>query len=63
MATDLSGVAAVGLIPKESPAQLKKGSKPITIGLPKETSSEEKRVVLSPEAVRILNQNGIEIME
>ena len=62
MATDLSGVAAVGLIPKESPAQLKKGSKPITIGLPKETSSEEKRVVLSPEAVRILTENGISVL-
>ena len=62
MATDLSGVAAVGLIPKESPSQLKKGGKPIKLGLPKETSPEEKRVVLSPEAVRILNQNGIEVM-
>lgn len=30
--------------------------------MPKETSPEEKRVVLSPEAVRILNQNGIEVM-
>jgi alanine dehydrogenase len=62
MATDLSGVAAVGLIPKESPAQLKKGGKPISIGLPKETSSEEKRVVLSPEAVRILSENGISVL-
>ena len=62
MATDLSGVAAVGLIPKESPAQLKKGGKPISVGLPKETSSEEKRVVLSPEAVRILNENGVSVL-
>lgn len=62
MATDLSGVAAVGLIPKESPAQLRKGGRPISIGLPKETSSEEKRVVLSPEAVRILNENGVSVL-
>ena len=62
MATELSGIAAVGLIPKESPASLKKGGKPITLGMPKETSTEEKRVVLSPEAVRILSQNGIEVL-
>lgn len=62
MATELAGIAAVGLIPKESPALLKKGGKPITLGLPKETSTEEKRVVLSPDAVRILSQNGIEVL-
>ncbi len=62
MATELSGIAAVGLIPKESPAQLKKGGKPISLGMPKETSAEEKRVVLSPDAVRILSQNGIEVL-
>jgi len=62
MATELSGIAAVGLIPKESPALLKKGGKPITLGMPKETSTEEKRVVLSPEAIRILSQNGIEVL-
>lgn len=62
MATELVGIAAVGLIPKESPAPLKKGGKPITLGMPKETSTEEKRVVLSPDAVRILSQNGIEVL-
>lgn len=62
MATELSGIAAVGLIPKESPAPLKKGGKPITLGMPKEISTEEKRVVLSPEAVRILTQNGITVL-
>lgn len=62
MATELAGIAAVGLIPKESPAPLKKGGKPITLGMPKETSTEEKRVVLSPDAVRILSQNGIEVL-
>uniref|UniRef100_UPI00404727D4 alanine dehydrogenase n=1 Tax=Algoriphagus sp. TaxID=1872435 RepID=UPI00404727D4 len=62
MATELSGIAAVGLIPKESPALLKKGGKPITLGMPKEISTEEKRVVLSPEAVRILSQNDITVL-
>lgn len=62
MATELSGIAAVGLIPKESPAQLKRGGKPITLGMPNEISTEERRVVLSPDAVRILSQNGIEVL-
>lgn len=62
MATEFSGIAAVGLIPKESPALVKKGEKSISLGLPRETSTEEKRVVLSPEAVRILSQNGIEVI-
>jgi alanine dehydrogenase len=62
MATEFSGIAAVGLIPKESPALVKKGEKSISLGLPRETSTEEKRVVLSPEAVRILSQNGIEVL-
>ena len=62
MATELSGIAAVGLIPKESPAPLKKGGNPITLGMPKEISTEEKRVVLSPESVRILSQNGITVL-
>lgn len=62
MANELSGIAAVGLIPKESPAPLKKGGNPITLGMPKEISTEEKRVVLSPESVRILSQNGITVL-
>jgi len=62
MATDLSGFASVGLTPKESPAPSKKGGKPMTLGLPKEISSQEKRVVLTPEAVGILVNNGIDVL-
>ena len=62
MATDLSGFASVGLIPKESPAPSKKGGKPMTLGLPKEISPQEKRVVLTPEAVGILVNNGVDVL-
>ena len=62
MATDLSGFASVGLIPKESPAPSKKGAKPMTLGLPKEISLQEKRVVLTPEAVGILVNNGVDVL-
>jgi alanine dehydrogenase len=58
----MSELAVVGLIPKESPVQLKKGGKPLQIGIPKEISSQEKRVVLTPEAVGLLFNNGLEIV-
>lgn len=62
MPTELSELTSVGLIPKESPALIKKGGKPLQIGLPKEISSDEKRVVLTPEAVGLLSNNDIQVM-
>ncbi len=62
MPTELSGLTSVGLMPKESPSLVKKGSKPLHIGLPKESSTQEKRVVLTPEAVGLLSNNDIEVM-
>ena len=58
----MSKIASVGLIPKESPAQLKKGGKTLQVGLPREISNQEKRVVLTPEAVGLLSNNGIEVI-
>ncbi|MBM3167866.1 MAG: alanine dehydrogenase [Bacteroidetes bacterium] len=62
MGTELSKIASVGLIPKESPAQVKKGGKTLQVGLPREISNQEKRVVLTPEAVGLLSNNGIEVL-
>jgi alanine dehydrogenase len=62
MGTEMSKIASVGLIPKESPAQLKKGGKTLQVGLPREISNQEKRVVLTPEAVGLLSNNGIEVI-
>nr|WP_051287486.1 alanine dehydrogenase [Algoriphagus mannitolivorans] len=47
---------------KESPLAVKKGSRQLSVGLPKEISSNEKRVVLSPEAVGLLSNNGIQVV-
>ncbi len=41
---------------------VKKGGKPLHIGLPKEISNHEKRVVLTPEAVGLLSNNDIQVM-
>jgi alanine dehydrogenase len=60
--TELSKIASVGLIPKEAPAQVKKGGKTLQVGLPREISNQEKRVVLTPEAVGLLSNNGIEVI-
>lgn len=62
MGTELSKIASVGLIPKEAPAQVKKGGKTLQVGLPREISNQEKRVVLTPEAVGLLSNNGIDVI-
>lgn len=62
MSAELSELSAVGLIPKESPSKVRKDSKSITIGVPKEISSQEKRVGLTPEAVGILSNNGLSVV-
>lgn len=62
MTTELTGLTSVGLIPKESPILLKKGGKSLQIGIPKESSTQEKRVVLTPESVGLLTNNDIEVM-
>ncbi|GAB3221789.1 alanine dehydrogenase [Algoriphagus aestuariicola] len=62
MPTELSELTSVGLIAKESPLQVKKGAKPLHVGLPKETSTQEKRIVLTPESVGLLSNNDIEVV-
>ncbi|WP_339922894.1 alanine dehydrogenase [uncultured Cyclobacterium sp.] len=43
---------------QESMDRLKRKGPPILIGIPKETADQEKRVVLTPEAVTLLVNNG-----
>lgn len=62
MSTELSELTSVGLITKESPLQVKKGVKPLHVGIPKEISTQEKRVVLTPEAVGLLSNNDIQVI-
>ncbi len=49
------------LTPKESPVALKRKEQRICIGLPKELSVDENRIVLTPDAVAVLVRNGIEV--
>jgi alanine dehydrogenase len=49
------------LTPKESPLALKKKGQRIRIGLPKELSTDENRIVLTPDAVEVLVNNGVEV--
>lgn len=49
------------LYPQEAPAKIKRGSKSLFIGVPKEISLQEGRVTLKPESVEVLVANGHEI--
>jgi alanine dehydrogenase len=62
MATETTPLAAVGLIPKESPLKVNKSEHQLTVGLPKEVSDQEKRVVITPESVGLLTNNGIQVI-
>ncbi|MFH6985488.1 alanine dehydrogenase [Marinoscillum luteum] len=49
------------MYPQEAPAKIKRGSKSLFIGVPKEISLQESRVTLKPESVEVLAANGHEI--
>ena len=50
------------LLPQEELLQVKAGQESLTIGIPKETSLQEKRVALVPEAVALLVAHGHEVL-
>ena len=47
-----------GFLPKEEMLEIKKQKGSLMIGIPKETSFQERRVALVPEAVSLLVANG-----
>ncbi|MEQ8473108.1 MAG: alanine dehydrogenase [Marinoscillum sp.] len=49
------------LYPQEAPAKLKRSSRSLFIGVPKEVSLQESRVALKPESVQVLVGNGHEV--
>lgn len=51
-----------GLYPKEAPAKVKGSKNSILIGVPKEVAAQEKRVLLTPEAVALLVNNGQRVL-
>ena len=50
------------LLPQEELLQVKAGQESLTIGIPKETSLQEKRVAFVPEAVALLVAHGHEVL-
>lgn len=53
--------SASQLLPQEEMLEVKKQKKNISIGVPRETSFQENRVALVPEAVGLLVQNGHQV--
>lgn len=62
MPAEIDQLTAVGLIPKESPAKVKNRDYSLVIGLPREVSTQEKRIVITPESVGLLTNNGISVV-
>lgn len=52
----------VGIFPKEAKAKVKESKRSLLVGLPAETAAQEKRVVLTPDAVALLVNNGLDVM-
>ena len=61
MTSDTKHIPTSGLLTEEAPLPTRKSRPKISIGIPKEQSSQEKRIVLSPEAVGILTNNGLSV--
>ena len=62
MPAEIDQLTAVGMIPKESPAKVRNRDHSLVIGLPKEISTQEKRIVITPESVGLLSNNGISVV-
>lgn len=52
----------VGIFPKEAMAKVKESRRSLLVGVPAETAAQEKRVILTPEAVALLVNNGLDVM-
>ncbi len=52
----------VGIYPKESMVKTKRSKNSLLIGLPVESAAQEKRVVLTPDAIALLVNNGQEVI-
>lgn len=52
----------VEILPKEASLKVKKSKGDFVIGIPKELDEQEKRVLLTPEAVKLLTNNGLRVV-
>ena len=53
---------SVGIFPKEAMAKVRDPKRSLLVGMPTETAAQEKRVILTPDAVALLVNNGLEVM-
>ncbi len=60
--TNLSSLGSGGLLPQEEKLEVKKQSKALYIGVPKEISFQESRIAIVPDAVQLLVSHGHEVL-
>ena len=58
----LSSLSSKRLLPQEEMLELKRQSKPLFIGIPKEISFQESRVAIVPDAVQLLVNHGHDVI-
>ncbi|NLJ07292.1 MAG: alanine dehydrogenase, partial [Sphingobacteriales bacterium] len=51
-----------GVLPLEMPLKSQKKDQGLTIGIPRESIMDEKRIPLTPQGVKMLTANGFKIM-
>ena len=60
--TNISSLGSGGLLPQEEKLEVKKQSKSLFIGVPKEIAFQESRIAIVPDAVKLLVSYGHEVL-
>jgi alanine dehydrogenase len=60
--TSISSLGSGSLLPQEEKLELKKQSKRLFIGVPKEIAFQESRIAIVPDAVQLLVSHGHEVL-
>lgn len=60
--TNISSLGSGGLLPQEEKLEVKKQSKSLFIGVPKEIAFQESRIAIVPDAVQLLVSYGHEVL-
>lgn len=60
--TSISSLGSGGLLPQEEKLEIKKQSKSLFIGVPKEIAFQESRIAIVPDAVQLLVSHGHEVL-
>ena len=60
--TSISSLGSGSLLPQEEKLEIKKQSKKLFIGVPKEIAFQESRIAIVPDAVQLLVSHGHEVL-